>query len=143
MTRCGVDDATCGLQSAIPPCCRAWFPIWDAFTDFARATKGAPLLRRHPIIRARWEYVGCPGCRQCGAKIVIRACPCPLADRNPSPDELRGRWFDNGDGTWSWMRDVDEEIPGTVSLTPEQMALRVLRLRNDVRHEGSPLGDHG
>jgi hypothetical protein len=77
MTRCGADDETCGRQSAIPPCCRAWFVVWAAFAQ--SALKDAPELVsfRHPFAAARWNYVGCPGCRQCGAKVVIRACPCP------------------------------------------------------------------
>lgn len=75
MTRCGVDDETCGRHSAIPPCCRVWFAVWQAFHE-SPASEGH--LLGNPIIRARWNYVACPGCRHCGAKVVPRECACPL-----------------------------------------------------------------
>jgi hypothetical protein len=78
MTRCGVDDEVCGLRSAIPPCCRAWFQVWQAFL----ATAPRRLVGRdHWVVRDRWNYIGCPGCRQCGAKVLTRDCPCPLEAR--------------------------------------------------------------
>jgi len=46
-TRCGVDDETCGLRSAIPSCCRTWFPVWQAFVTAHRS-----LVLRNPILRA-------------------------------------------------------------------------------------------
>jgi hypothetical protein len=33
---------------------------------------------RHPILRLHWDYVACPGCRHCGAKVMVRDCPCPI-----------------------------------------------------------------
>jgi hypothetical protein len=82
-TRCGADDDLCGRLSAIPPCCRAWLAVWTAFLSVPAhqaLIPRRPVCTRamHPILQLYWGYVACPGCRHCGARIVVRACPCPV-----------------------------------------------------------------
>ena len=50
-----------GHRSGPPPCCRAWFAVWQRF--IRRCLSGGG-IRSHPA----WQYVPCPGCRQCGAR---------------------------------------------------------------------------
>jgi hypothetical protein len=63
----GRDDDARGRCSAIPPCCRQFFI--DVWSDIK-----LPKRSERRLAALRWDYIPCPGCRHCGARVRIRRC---------------------------------------------------------------------
>lgn len=90
---CALGDEVCGRHSGIPPCCVAWYiRVWNPL--FVWSGPGfAPIYTwlnsrglwstastRHVISDVSYiQHIRCPGCRQCGAYVHVRACP-PIAE---------------------------------------------------------------
>lgn len=72
--RCGTVEE-CGRLSGIPPCCRRWFlAVWQPLVWYE--TDAAARAVGDGFVRSGWDYIPCPGCRQCGARIHLLDCDC-------------------------------------------------------------------